>query len=162
MAIKTRRNAPTPSAARVSTLLGHLSPAHTANSTKKAIGVDNPLYGRGYRAATEKAVLPKLPAGARFDDAMRAKYTEFKDKRRKGEGEAMEQFIPLDEFQAFAQYLEDPYTEQAPAREPVIRDIDVCIVGAGFSGLLTAARLAEVGFTDMVLCEKGGDVGGTW
>lgn len=38
----------------------------------------------------------------------------------------------------------------------------VLIIGAGFSGLGTAIRLAQAGITDYVICERAGDVGGTW
>ncbi len=39
---------------------------------------------------------------------------------------------------------------------------DVLIVGAGFAGLAMAVRLAEAGFDDVLVIEKGSDVGGTW
>lgn len=40
--------------------------------------------------------------------------------------------------------------------------VDVLIVGAGFSGLCLAARLARAGNRNFVLLEKGDSVGGTW
>lgn len=40
--------------------------------------------------------------------------------------------------------------------------VDVVIVGAGFSGLGAVIRLAEEGFDDVVVLERGSDVGGTW
>src|SRR5246500_4406652 len=36
------------------------------------------------------------------------------------------------------------------------------IIGAGFSGLGAAIRLRQAGYTDMVILERAGDVGGTW
>nr|WP_187353753.1 NAD(P)/FAD-dependent oxidoreductase [Dietzia kunjamensis] len=36
------------------------------------------------------------------------------------------------------------------------------VVGAGFSGLGAAIRLAQEGFDDLVVLERGPDVGGTW
>jgi cation diffusion facilitator CzcD-associated flavoprotein CzcO len=36
------------------------------------------------------------------------------------------------------------------------------IIGAGFSGLGAAIRLQQAGHTDMVVLDRGGDVGGTW
>ncbi|MBB1022142.1 NAD(P)/FAD-dependent oxidoreductase [Dietzia sp. E1] len=40
--------------------------------------------------------------------------------------------------------------------------VDVLVVGAGFSGLGTAIRLSQEGFDDLVVLERGHDVGGTW
>ena len=40
-------------------------------------------------------------------------------------------------------------------------EVDVVIVGAGFSGMLLLWRLRELGFTTCVF-ERGSDVGGTW
>ena len=41
-------------------------------------------------------------------------------------------------------------------------ETDILIVGAGFSGLGTAIRLRQEGYTDFVVVERGDDVGGTW
>ena len=38
----------------------------------------------------------------------------------------------------------------------------MAIIGGGFSGLITGARLAQAGVTDLCLIEGGGDVGGAW
>lgn len=38
----------------------------------------------------------------------------------------------------------------------------VLIVGAGFAGLGTAIRLRQAGITDIVILERGAEVGGTW
>ncbi|UVE95188.1 NAD(P)/FAD-dependent oxidoreductase [Dietzia sp. B32] len=40
--------------------------------------------------------------------------------------------------------------------------VDTLVVGAGFSGLGAAIRLAQEGFDDLVVLERGPDVGGTW
>ncbi|MDN4505516.1 flavin-containing monooxygenase [Dietzia maris] len=40
--------------------------------------------------------------------------------------------------------------------------VDVLVVGAGFSGLGAAIRLAQEGFDDLVVLERGPEVGGTW
>jgi cation diffusion facilitator CzcD-associated flavoprotein CzcO len=39
---------------------------------------------------------------------------------------------------------------------------DILIIGTGFAGLAMAIRLRQVGFSDVLLIEKAGDVGGTW
>ena len=41
-------------------------------------------------------------------------------------------------------------------------DVDVAIVGSGFSGLGAAIRLKQQGLDDFVVLERGDDVGGTW
>lgn len=48
------------------------------------------------------------------------------------------------------------------AHQPGRRVADVAIIGAGFSGLGTAIRLREQGINDIVIVERGDDVGGTW
>jgi len=40
----------------------------------------------------------------------------------------------------YADVLDDPYTPVKP-REPLHTDVQVLVVGAGFGGLVTAARL---------------------
>ena len=80
-----------------------------------------------------------------------------RDKRIRREGNA--QYVEL--AGAFAAYLEDPYT--APVdRPPVTDDVRVAIIGGGFAGLITGARLTEAGIDDFRIIEKGGDFGGTW
>ncbi len=41
-------------------------------------------------------------------------------------------------------------------------DVEVAIVGSGFSGIATGHLLREAGITSFVILEKGHDVGGTW
>ncbi|WP_290705844.1 flavin-containing monooxygenase [Gordonia sp. UBA5067] len=41
-------------------------------------------------------------------------------------------------------------------------DVQIAIVGAGFSGLGAAIKLAQNGFTDYVVLDRGADFGGTW
>ena len=48
------------------------------------------------------------------------------------------------------------------ARPPLHDDVDVAIIGAGFGGLLTGARLRESGVQNIRLIDKAADVGGTW
>ncbi|MGY4397920.1 cyclohexanone monooxygenase [Sphingomonas sp. UYAg733] len=63
--------------------------------------------------------------------------------------------------QGFSHLLVDPYGS-APPREALTEDVDVFIVGGGFGGLLTAARLREAGLTDIRIADAGSDFGGTW
>ena len=41
-------------------------------------------------------------------------------------------------------------------------DVDIAIIGSGFSGLGMAIRLKQEGIEDFTVLERGGDVGGTW
>ena len=61
----------------------------------------------------------------------------------------------------FGEMLTDPYTE-VREREPVVDDVEVLIVGGGFGGLMSAARMREAGVKSIRIVEAGGDVGGTW
>ena len=48
------------------------------------------------------------------------------------------------------------------AESAIPAEVEVAIVGAGFSGLAVAERLRRAGRNDFVLLERGADVGGTW
>ncbi|MGW4824288.1 flavin-containing monooxygenase [Streptomyces sp. NPDC004227] len=58
-------------------------------------------------------------------------------------------------------YLEDPHTPFRP-REGLRTEVDVLVVGAGMSGLVTGARLRQAGLDDVMLVDAAGDVGGVW
>jgi cation diffusion facilitator CzcD-associated flavoprotein CzcO len=60
-----------------------------------------------------------------------------------------------------ARYLNDPYTPQRE-RPPKTGHRTVVCIGGGFAGLVTGARLAEAGITDVTIIDNGGDFGGTW
>ncbi len=49
-----------------------------------------------------------------------------------------------------------------PTAGPTPRVVEVLVVGAGFAGLCAAIKLDEDGVSDLVVIEKGSDVGGTW
>jgi cation diffusion facilitator CzcD-associated flavoprotein CzcO len=93
-----------------------------------------------------------------FDpDALREKYRVERDKRIRKD--ANSQYVEV--AGPFADYLRDPYTE--PIDRPRLRDdVTVAIIGGGFAGLITGARLRQAGIDDVRIIEKGGDFGGTW
>jgi cyclohexanone monooxygenase len=94
-----------------------------------------------------------------FDpDALREKYRRERDKRLRAEGER--QYAEVSG--RFSHFLEDPYVEPGFTRAPLTDEVEVVIVGGGFSGLLAAARLREAGVSDIRIVEAGGDFGGTW
>jgi cyclohexanone monooxygenase len=94
-----------------------------------------------------------------FDpEALREKYRAERDKRLRPDGNA--QYVEVKG--EFAHFVDDPYVEPGFHREPLMDLVDVVVIGGGFGGLLTGARLREAGIEDIRLIEKGGDFGGTW
>jgi len=57
---------------------------------------------------------------------------------------------------------QDPFADPGFARDPLIEDTTVVIVGGGFAGMLTAIDLVKHGITEFRIVEKAGDFGGTW
>src|SRR5919108_2383945 len=53
-------------------------------------------------------------------------------------------------------------TTEGPDTRAIPAEIDVAIVGSGFSGLCMAIKLREAGMDDFVVLERGDAVGGTW
>jgi cation diffusion facilitator CzcD-associated flavoprotein CzcO len=94
-----------------------------------------------------------------FDpDALREKYARERDRRLRPDGIA--QCVEI--AGQFASFGDDPWADPDFTREPIADEVDVAIVGAGFGGLLTAARLRELGVESLRLIDKAADVGGTW
>ena len=89
--------------------------------------------------------------------ALRVRYRAERDKRLRRDGN--NQY--LEATGRYAYLLDDPYTPVTP-REPLHIDVQVLVVGAGFGGLVTAARLRQAGVSDIRLIDKAGDVGGVW
>ena len=101
-----------------------------------------------------------MPENVKLDfdvDALQRKYREERDRRLRSDGS--DQYIKIEG--KFAHYLEDPYSDRIE-RDPIQEELDVVVLGGGFGGLLTGARLRETGVTDVRVVEKGGDFGGTW
>ena len=95
-----------------------------------------------------------------FDpDEVRRRYAAEREKRLRDNG--ADQYIEMaGEFARFAE--DDPYVEPGFTRDPITDEIDIAIIGGGFSGLLSAARLTDRGVTSFRIIEAGGDFGGTW
>ena len=93
-----------------------------------------------------------------FDpDALREKYREERDKRLRADGN--DQYIAMDG--EFSRYLDDP-SAAGITREPLTDEVDVAIIGTGFSGLLAGARLRRYGVESIRMIESGAELGGTW
>ena len=99
-----------------------------------------------------------LATGALDAAALRAKYAEERAKRLRPDGNG--QYVAIED--AFAHYADDPWVTSGFDRQPVVEDLDVALIGGGFGGLLTGARLRQQGIENFRILEKGGDFGGTW
>ncbi|WP_420640271.1 flavin-containing monooxygenase [Candidatus Poriferisocius sp.] len=89
--------------------------------------------------------------------ALREKYREERDKRLRADGN--DQYIAMDGD--FSRYLDDP-AQAGIVREPLTDEVDVAIIGAGFSGLLAGARLRSLGVESIRMIDGGAEFGGTW
>lgn len=97
--------------------------------------------------------------GVEFDvDALRQKYALERDRRLRPDG--IEQYVEI--AGVFADFANDPWSDEGFTREPLSDEVDVAIIGAGFGGLLTGARLRDLGVQSIRLIDKAADVGGTW
>ena len=91
-------------------------------------------------------------------DALREKYAQERAKRLRPEG--ADQYLELEgEFAEF--YEVDPYTT-VTARDPIVEDAEVVILGGGFAGLLAGAYLKKAGVQGIRVIEMAGDFGGVW
>src|SRR5215207_6867466 len=96
---------------------------------------------------TARPVASTTPAELEFDpDEMRKRYRRERDKRLRPEGEA-QYFETSGEYAHYANT--DPFAGQPEPREPMTDEIEVVVVGGGFSGMLMAARVRELGIADV-------------
>ena len=94
-----------------------------------------------------------------FDpDALRKKYRSERDKRLRTDGNEQYREIKGD----LTHYLDDPEVDAGFTRQPIREEIEIAIIGGGFSGLLAGARMREAGVESLRIIETGGDFGGTW
>jgi cyclohexanone monooxygenase len=98
--------------------------------------------------------------GLEFDpEQLRERYRRERDKRLRADG--IDQYREArDELTHYVE--DDPFAPDDAQRDPVDEEVEVAILGGGFSGLLAAARLSEQGVTAFRIVEAGTDFGGTW
>src|ERR1700759_1009189 len=90
--------------------------------------------------------------------ALREKDRLERDKRLRPDGQAQY----LEPEGAFAASFEgDPHMPVEP-RAPLSEDLDVAILGAGWSGLLAACHLRKAGVSTFRNIDLAGDFGGCW
>ncbi|KAF5018335.1 hypothetical protein F66182_9696 [Fusarium sp. NRRL 66182] len=128
-------------------------PAHIGGSVK----ID-------YEGAEPLPILDPPPT----EDLLK-RYADFRDKRVNPEGS--KQYFELEDAaeQRFKELSDDKWVDHAAlnALPPNVRDGDefkFIILGAGYGGLLYAARLVDAGFRaeDIRLIDNAGGWGGTW
>ena len=95
-----------------------------------------------------------------YYDEIKAKFAAERDLRLDYRPPGTEQYQELDG--EFAEFEIDPYATESIERDPIDDEVEVLLIGGGFSALLTSARLREVGVESIRIVERGADVGGTW
>jgi cyclohexanone monooxygenase len=94
-----------------------------------------------------------------FDpDSLRERYQNERNKRLRTDGNSQYMEIKGE----FAHFLDDPYVEPGFTRAPLSDEVQVVLIGGGFGGLLTGARLREAGVQDIRIIDSASDFGGTW
>jgi cyclohexanone monooxygenase len=92
------------------------------------------------------------------DSALLEKYRAERAKRIRADGNA--QYRKTEGELAY--FLHDPYAPAADHRASLHDEVDVLVVGGGWSGLLTGARLREAGVDNFRIVDSAGDFGGVW
>ncbi|MDB5725730.1 MAG: monooxygenase, partial [Novosphingobium sp.] len=91
--------------------------------------------------------------------ALKEKYRQERDKRIRVEGG--EQYAPPTDALTHDTYAHDPFTPVVP-RDGISEDIDVAILGGGWTGILSAYHLTQQGVTNFRNIDHAGNFGGTW
>lgn len=101
----------------------------------------------------------KNPDGQNSDfDDLAKRFEEERRKRLRADGN--EQYQKLKD--SALDLDRDPNADPNFQRAPISEEIDVLVIGGGFTGLMTAARLREKGVIDIRIVDRGADFGGTW
>lgn len=99
------------------------------------------------------------PAGTIDIPALKEKYQQERDKRIRREGE--EQYAPHNDTLTQDSYEHDPFSPVIP-RDALNEEVDVLILGGGWTGLLAAHHLTGMGVTNFLNIDHAGNWGGTW
>ena len=90
--------------------------------------------------------------------ALRARYLQERDKRLTKKGQNQYEHLTSD---LAADYEHDPFTPVTP-RDPISEDLEVAILGGGWTGVLAGYHLTKMGITDFRNIDHAGDFGGVW
>lgn len=91
--------------------------------------------------------------------ALRAKYAHERDKRIRSE--TGEQYASPEDHLVYDTREHDPFTPVTP-RDAIDEDLDVAILGGGWTGILAGFHLKQAGVTNFRHIEHAGGFGGTW
>src|ERR1700722_9199098 len=89
---------------------------------------------------------------------LQEKYRIERDKRLRPEGN--KQYIKIEG--EVSDYLDDHFVRERIEREAISLDLNVLIIGGGFTGLQAGAHLRIAGVDDFRIVERGADFGGNW
>ncbi|MEO5586286.1 MAG: NAD(P)/FAD-dependent oxidoreductase, partial [Novosphingobium sp.] len=104
--------------------------------------------------------LSAVPSPDEIDiPALKEKYKQERNKRIRPEGG--EQYAPPTDTLTHDTYEHDPFTPVIP-RDGISEDIDVAILGGGWTGILSAYHLTQAGVTNFRNIDHAGNFGGTW
>ncbi|WP_306209165.1 NAD(P)-binding protein, partial [Actinoplanes sp. RD1] len=90
-------------------------------------------------------------------EELRGKYRRERDRRIRPEGQAQYRKVAGE----FGYYAKDPYTPITD-RAPLTDRVEVLVIGGGFGGLISGARLRQAGVESIRMLDEAGDFGGTW
>jgi len=101
-----------------------------------------------------------VPPASELDiPAMKEKYRQERDKRLRPEGE--KQYAAPEDHLTHDTQEHDPFTPVVP-RDALDEEIDVAILGGGWTGILAAYHLTKAGVTNFKVIDHAGGFGGTW
>jgi cation diffusion facilitator CzcD-associated flavoprotein CzcO len=90
-------------------------------------------------------------------DALRERYRVERDRRIRPDGATQYRRAAGE----FGYYAKDPYTP-FQEREAKLDRVEATVIGGGFGGLLSGAKLRQAGVQQIRMVDEGGDFGGTW
>ncbi|MCB2075324.1 MAG: NAD(P)/FAD-dependent oxidoreductase [Novosphingobium sp.] len=101
-----------------------------------------------------------VPSASELDIlALRSRYYVERDKRLNAK--AGDQYVNDGPGDLHDFYNHDPHMPVHP-REPIVEDLDVAILGAGFGGILAGYYLTKQGVRNFRNIDHAGDFGGVW
>jgi cyclohexanone monooxygenase len=104
--------------------------------------------------------LSAVPPAEEIDvPALKDKYRQERNRRLRPEGGA--QYAPPTDTLSHDTYEHDPFEPVVP-RDGISEDVEVAILGGGWTGILSAYHLTQAGVTNFRNIDHAGNFGGTW